>query len=90
MSKHYAYSTLQSRSKDVLIHQIRIMERNLAAKQEIIDNQAKLLETQTPIIHSKWEICCDGYYPYCLHCRREPQGREMTKYCPNCGAKMDA
>ena len=43
----------------------------------------------TPIIHSKWEICCDGYYPYCLHCGREPQGREMTKYCPNCGAKMD-
>ena len=42
-----------------------------------------------PVIHSKWDICCDGYYPYCLHCRCEPPGREMTKYCPNCGAKMD-
>ena len=42
-----------------------------------------------PVIHSKWEICCDGYYPYCLNCRAEPPGREMTKYCPNCGAKMD-
>lgn len=42
-----------------------------------------------PVVHSKWEICCDGYYPYCLNCKVEPPGREMTKYCPNCGAKMD-
>lgn len=42
-----------------------------------------------PVVHSKWEICCDGYYPYCRNCGREPQGREMTKFCPNCGAKMD-
>lgn len=42
-----------------------------------------------PVIHSKWEICCDGYYPYCMNCKAEPPGREMTKYCPNCGAKMD-
>ena len=42
-----------------------------------------------PVIHSKWEICCDGYYPYCLNCKAEPPGREMTKYCPNCGAKMN-
>ena len=39
--------------------------------------------------HAKWEICCDGYYPYCTNCKTEPQGREMTDYCPNCGAKMD-
>ncbi len=42
-----------------------------------------------PEIHAKWEICCDGYYPYCSNCKREPQGREMTRYCPNCGAIMD-
>lgn len=30
-----------------------------------------------------------GYYPYCSECKHEPQGREMTKFCPNCGAKMD-
>lgn len=39
--------------------------------------------------HGKWEICCDGYYPFCSICMNEPQGRIMTKYCPNCGAKMD-
>ena len=43
----------------------------------------------TPVVHSKWEICCDGYYPYCKRCRNEPQGRVMTQFCPNCGAKMD-
>lgn len=42
-----------------------------------------------PVVHAKWIICSDGYYPYCSKCKREPQGREMTKFCPNCGAKMD-
>ena len=42
-----------------------------------------------PVVHAKWIICSDGYYPYCSNCKREPQGREMTKFCPNCGAKMD-
>lgn len=46
MSKHtYADSTLKSWTKDELIHQIRILERNLAVKQELVNNQAKLLET---------------------------------------------
>lgn len=37
---------------------------------------------------AKWEICSDGYYPYCSNCKEEPQGRVMTDYCPNCGAYM--
>ena len=39
--------------------------------------------------HGEWLICSDGYYPYCSKCKNEPQGRVMTDYCPNCGAKMD-
>ena len=35
-----------------------------------------------------WDICCDGYYSFCSACKKEPQGREMSPYCPNCGAKM--
>lgn len=42
-----------------------------------------------PRIHARWEICCDGYYPYCSNCYNEPPGREMTDYCPKCGARMD-
>ena len=42
-----------------------------------------------PVVHARWIICSDGYYPYCSECKHEPQGREMTKFCPNCGAKMD-
>lgn len=41
-----------------------------------------------PVVHSKWEICCDGYYPYCKNCGEEPKSGRMTKFCPNCGAKM--
>lgn len=36
----------------------------------------------------EWHINSDGYYPYCSECKEEPKNREMTKYCPNCGAKM--
>lgn len=42
-----------------------------------------------PVKHGRWEINCDGYYPYCSNCKNEPQGREMTLFCPNCGARMD-
>lgn len=41
------------------------------------------------VVHSKWEICCDGYYPYCKNCGEEPKSGKMTKFCPKCGAKMD-
>ena len=51
MSKHtYADSTLKSWTKDELIHQIRILERNLAVKQELINNQAKLIETYVSLV----------------------------------------
>ena len=36
----------------------------------------------------EWRINSDGYYPYCSECKEEPKNRKMTKYCPNCGAKM--
>ena len=42
-----------------------------------------------PVIHSKWEISSDGYYPYCKICNVRPENGKMTNYCPNCGAKMD-
>ncbi len=42
-----------------------------------------------PERYGRWIICSDGYYPYCSECTKEPQGKEMTDYCPNCGAKMD-
>jgi NADH pyrophosphatase NudC (nudix superfamily) len=41
------------------------------------------------VIHAKWEINYDGYYPYCSHCKTEPKNGVMSKYCPECGAKMD-
>lgn len=39
--------------------------------------------------HAKWLINPDGYYPYCSNCREETYVRKMTKYCPECGARMD-
>lgn len=35
-----------------------------------------------------WVICSDGYYPYCSECNKEPPGRVMSAFCPNCGARM--
>ena len=37
----------------------------------------------------RWLVNSDGYYPYCSLCKNEPQGRIMTDYCPNCGARME-
>ena len=37
--------------------------------------------------HGKWIINSDGYYPYCSECGKEP--KEMSEFCPHCGAKMD-
>lgn len=45
-------------------------------------------EDVQPVVHSKWEISSDGYYCYCKRCKARPP--EMTKYCPECGARMDA
>lgn len=42
-----------------------------------------------PVKHGHWIINSDGYYPQCSECMSEPRGREMTKYCGECGAKMD-
>ena len=39
--------------------------------------------------HGRWLINCDGGYPYCSECRKEPENGKMTRYCWNCGAKMD-
>lgn len=47
------------------------------------------VNTDRKVVHGKWLINCDGYYPYCSVCQSEPESRNMTKYCPNCGAKMD-
>ena len=38
--------------------------------------------------NAHWEICSDGYYPYCSNCKSEPKSGEMTKYCPECGSRM--
>lgn len=45
--------------------------------------------TDTDDKHGKWLICSDGYYPYCSECGNEPTRGEMTKYCAECGARMD-
>lgn len=61
---------------------------------DYVDNTFIEEELQkVPAIYSeqktgRWLINSDGYYPYCSICKNEPQGRIMTDYCPNCGAKM--
>ena len=42
-----------------------------------------------PVRHGRWIISSDGYYPYCSECKERPKSGDMTKHCPNCGAKMD-
>lgn len=55
---------------------------------EIIDGEIPAADV-APVRHGRWIINSDGYYPQCSECMSEPRGREMTKYCSDCGALMD-
>ncbi len=99
MSKYiYADRTLKSWTKAELFHQIRILERNLAVKQELVNNQAKLLEAWAPVVHGRWIRFKEpdsetGYiHMRCSVCSAywsDPSHADHFRYCPNCGAKMD-
>ena len=61
---------------------------------EMLDEQPTV--DAEPVRHGKW-LCTDDLYEvaYCSECKYdadEPWGLviERFKYCPNCGAKMDA
>jgi hypothetical protein len=58
--------------------------------EEIRDVLNDLPSVQPAQKTGRWLINSDGYYPYCSICKNEPQGRIMTDYCPNCGAKMES
>lgn len=55
-----------------------------------IQSDVCVIKTEPSYIaqEAKWEINCDGYYPYCTNCNNEPKSGLMTQYCPSCGAKM--
>lgn len=67
----------------------KLMVREPAAKKIIGIIESVTAADVRPERHGEWKINPDGYYPYCTECGEEPQGGEMTKWCPNCGAKMD-
>lgn len=65
---------------------------NLLRKLENDFNKLPTADVQE-VKHGKWNINCDGYYPYCSECGYEPERPcfhkdNRTPYCPNCGAKM--
>ena len=50
------------------------------------------LPFEEPVWHGKWEMKPDPFFddiPVCSECGCTTKMREKTKYCPNCGAKMD-
>ena len=52
------------------------------------------VQSAEPVKHGKWEMKPDlfGFFdeiPVCSKCGCTTKMREKTKYCPNCGARMD-
>ena len=84
----YTDSTMKSWTKEELIKYVRMCERNITALAERVENQAKLLKENTPKAQSTWRtarnisgfVTCDKCGYWC---------RTKSKYCPDCGAKMD-
>lgn len=54
---------------------------------ELEESETETIENEH-IKTAHWIISSDGYYPYCSNCKNEPNGKEMTEYCPKCGYKM--
>lgn len=75
--------------KDVLTI-INRRYREIAILHDHINNK---LDVTSMLIYShnnaKWIISSDGYYPYCSNCKTEPKNGVKSKYCPECGARMD-
>lgn len=70
---------------------IETLDRVAERQHEIIDmiDKAPTINPDDLRSHGWWIINPDGCYPYCSECKGEPKHGEMTKYCPNCGAKMN-
>jgi len=76
------------------------LAREMYRKDNQIANQKKQIDELTKLPpksekEAKWEIDCDGYYPYCTECGTEPSYNIVAAYnfmlpctCPHCGAKM--
>lgn len=48
----------------------------------VFDSKREESEDKT----AHWDICCDGFYPFCSHCGEATQ--HMSPFCGNCGARM--
>ena len=63
----------------------RWLEENFEVEKPISD--------VAPVVHGKWELRHEGYGHYweCSACNTNPciYVTRNTKFCPNCGAKMD-
>lgn len=87
-------NNLNSKRDDLIVDCLRKISKKSTlddTDREFLEYLANSIEKERnqPVKHGKWIICSDGYYPYCSECRCEPKSREMTKYCAECGAKMD-
>lgn len=83
----YSDSTLRCMTKSELIELLMIAQDNYAC---VLESYGRAVAYSEKLLkHGTWEICSDGYYPYCSECKSEPDGGKMSRYCPNCGARMD-
>ena len=67
------------------------MARTLLKAKDTIYNQQRYVIDVQPVKHGEWKINSDGYYPYCSVCGTAADQliKHLTKYCPECGARMD-
>lgn len=85
----YSDSTLKNLKKDTLIKYIRVLEENLRNAYERLDNQAKILHDSEPVKHGKWKSYPECGTTRCSECDWTIEECWGSKFCPDCGAKMD-
>lgn len=65
-----------------------LLRTKILHSRELTALEKRYLESRLDDRAAKWEISCDGYYPYCNACRYVPERGKMTAFCGGCGARM--
>lgn len=65
-----------------------VQDMDIEDAYRILREAIQTIKESNPVVHARWEISSDGYYPYCKKCNARPENGKMTKYCPHCGTKL--
>ena len=95
--RRHSEATLMGLTKKELVEYVRMAEYNQDVAEETLKQQAENVKDWMPVMHGRWVVLdeCSNEGAYCSVCHKKVYRvcygncKMKSKYCPNCGAKMD-